>query len=142
MFQKVLLATDGSGHSMKAADYALQLAKSNNAQVEIVYVNTALKTYSWSDMGEQWSDWKNQLMNEGKEILEQTTRKFKEADISYTSKVMIGDPADVILDVAKRKEIKLIVIGAQGKSALSRFLLGSISNKVVAHAPCPVLVVR
>ena len=53
-----------------------------------------------------------------------------------------GDPADVIVETAKDVEADLVIVGSRGLSAVQRWLMGSVSSKVVAHAPCSVLVVR
>jgi len=56
--------------------------------------------------------------------------------------IAVGDPADMILDEAKVRDADLIVVGSRGLNAAQRFLLGSVSPKVVSHAHCPVLIVR
>ncbi|WP_333654633.1 universal stress protein [Dissulfurispira sp.] len=67
---------------------------------------------------------------------------LKEKGIEAETIVLEGSPADVIVDHAKGMGMSLIVVGSTGKQATERTILGSVSSKVVANAPCSVLVVR
>lgn len=66
----------------------------------------------------------------------------KDAGVPVDTRVELGVPADVICELAERLSVDLIVIGARGLSPGTRWLMGSVSDRVVHHAPCPVLVVR
>jgi len=66
----------------------------------------------------------------------------REAGIEATGHAREGDPADAILDVAEETGADLIVVGNKGMTGVSRFLLGSVPNKIAHHAPCDVLIVR
>lgn len=148
MFQKILLATDGSEDSMKAADYALQLAKVSNAEVEIVYVSPIIRgVYPYGMAGsavnpEYIVEWEKHNAEESKKIIEQTAHNFDESGIKYTSKILNGDPADEICNEAEQEKIETIIMGCRGQGAVSRFLFGSVSSKVLTHAHCSVLIVR
>ena len=67
---------------------------------------------------------------------------MNEEGVKISSVIREGSPAKVILDVAAEEDIDLIVIGSSGKSGFDRFILGSVSDKVVNTAKCPVLVVH
>ena len=67
---------------------------------------------------------------------------MNEDGVKISSIIREGSPANVILDVAVEEDIDLIVIGSSGKSGFDRFILGSVSDKVVNAAKCPVLVVH
>jgi nucleotide-binding universal stress UspA family protein len=140
MFKRILFATDGSEHAMKAADTALELAKTNHAQVEILYVCYSVNT--WTRVVYSADSLRKELKEEAEEILSQVVAKFKKAGIPYTTKVLTGDIADVICHEAERNKIKLIVMGSRGLNTVSSFVLGSVSSKVLSHACCPVLIVR
>ena len=62
--------------------------------------------------------------------------------LNIATRVEVGSPADVIVDAASKSGVDLIVVGARGQNAASRFLLGSVSDRVLHHAHCPTLVVR
>lgn len=141
MFKKILLAIDGSEHSMKAADSAIKLAKIDDAQVEILYVCHALNHYM-RDSAELIASLEKKLMEEAEEIMAKADEKFKDTGIPYTTKIITGDAADVICDEAEQSGIGVIVMGSRGLGGISRFVLGSVSSKVLTHAHCSVLIVR
>jgi nucleotide-binding universal stress UspA family protein len=62
--------------------------------------------------------------------------------VTVTTRVELGTPDEVLCDLAAQLKADLIIVGARGQNAAQRFLLGSVSDRVVHHAPCPVLVVR
>lgn len=145
MFEKILLTTDGSMNSLKAADYAIGLAKKNNAYIEVLYVSEFPK--ETGDMLEVPPDFNEEQFEEFlkeryHDIIDTTIKRLERAGLSATCKVRFGDTAQVICEEAEVTGCKLIVIGSRGQTAASRFLLGSVSNQVINHAPCPVLVVR
>jgi nucleotide-binding universal stress UspA family protein len=141
MLQKILLAFDGSEDSMKAADYALQLAKINNAQIEIVYVRESVTSYS-SRVVYDAVEMEKELIEDAEEIIAKGAAKFQDADVMYTTKIITGDPADAICEEAEHNGITEIVIGSRGISGVSRFFLGSVSLKVLTHAHCTAIIVR
>jgi len=67
---------------------------------------------------------------------------LKADDIETITEILQGPPADAILRVAKTRDVDLIVMGARGLGSLGSLLLGSVSQKVMAHADCPVIIVR
>jgi len=145
MLRKILLATDGSAPSLKAADLALELAQKNNAEVEIFFVISsqhALNAYRGapypSDSSPQAEHWKQVAT----EMIKKTARVFEEQQVPYRSKIEAGNPADRICWEAESEGHDLVILGTRGQTGISRFLLGSVSSKVVAYAPCSVLVVR
>lgn len=148
MFKKIFLATDGSDFSLKAAAHAVEFAKKNSAQVEIIHVAQYLHEpveYTELSVAIKLKDSQKfiaRMKEQGKEVVAKTAKPFIENNLAYESTVEVGDPADVICREAEKKKIDLIIIGTRGISGVSRFLLGSVSSKVVSHAPCSVLVVR
>jgi nucleotide-binding universal stress UspA family protein len=65
-----------------------------------------------------------------------------EGSVPVTTEIRSGTPHETILDVAEEGRFQLIVMGTEGRGALSRFLMGSVAARVVRRAPCPVLTVR
>ncbi len=139
MFKHIEFATDGSEHSRKALDYAVDLAKRYQAQVIVVHVYPDV-----SDMlGEPVYD---QLVShrvlEGNKIIDETINELAKAGIKTTRELLSGSPAEAILNVADTRGCDLIVMGARGLSDLQGLLLGSVSHQVIQHAKCPVMVIR
>jgi nucleotide-binding universal stress UspA family protein len=128
--QKLLVAVDGSKQANKALEYAVQLCQHFNAKMTLLHVEKAelfkLEPEGTKQVGEQ--------------ILADTAAKAKE--VTFDARLEIGDPATIILKVAKQEDYDLIVLGSRGVSSVKRFLLGSVSADVSMHAQRSVLIVR
>ncbi|MGI6685573.1 MAG: universal stress protein [Bacillota bacterium] len=141
MFGKILLAIEGQEHSEKAIDYAINLAKNCNAEVEVLHVREPLTAYHNRVVYDTVA--MNKAIEEDAErIMANAEAKLNEAGIKYTSKIIAGEPADVICDEAEANQMKMIVMGSRAPSVVTRFVLGRVVNTVLTYAPCPVLIVR
>ncbi|MCE5334666.1 MAG: universal stress protein [Desulfobacteraceae bacterium] len=135
---RVLIATDGSVHSMKALERGLELAEKEGAQITLMTV--ALFP---SDFDELLPNIQDKLEASAKEVLRQARAKFEEKGIPVESIFEVGTvPADNIIEQAEQGKYDRIIMGSKGASGIMRFLIGSTAARVVAHAPCSVTVVR
>lgn len=141
MLQKILLAFDGSPNSLKAADYALVMARTNHAEVEIIHVRESVTSYSTRVIYDAF-EIEKELTSEAEEIMAQAIDKFKDTGVIFTTSIRTGDPAEAICEEAEKIGATEIVIGSRGMNTLSRFFLGSVSLKVLSHAHCTTIVVR
>jgi nucleotide-binding universal stress UspA family protein len=143
LFRKILVATDGSEQVRKAVDSAIEIAKLNDAKLYAVYV-VAVGGYAITPSKDM--EWeravKEQLIKEGKEATNYVEDTGRVAKIEIESIILEGNPADEIINFAEKNDIDLIVMGTQGKSAIQRFLIGSVAENVVRHFDKIVLVVR
>ncbi|QOR67223.1 universal stress protein [Cytobacillus suaedae] len=136
MFTKVLVASDGSKHAVKAAEKAVYIASANpNAVVEVVYVVDA--ETSKADV----------LHSTDKELtrrerLLETEQKLKDHQLNYKVTTLHGEPGPSIVDYANSNEFDLVVIGSRGLNKLQEMVLGSVSHKVAKRVNCPVLIVK
>ncbi|MHB0999376.1 MAG: universal stress protein [Armatimonadota bacterium] len=146
--RKILVATDGSRPSMRGASYAVELAACTSAEVVLLNVMevtgvTQFVTYSVSS-GDK--DLRDDLHSTGTDIIERTREPFKNAGISVHAKILEGYAAETILTEARDGGYDLIIMGSCGMGAglVQRvvFGVGSVAERVVANAPCPVLVMR
>ena len=146
---RILVAVDGSDISMKAADYAITLAKNNdNNEAEIFVINVIDIPPMFKMLP---SDTRKQLIRIGRQqatqIFDTIEQIAKRHDVK-TNKInteMVEtsmSAADAIIRYAKEKGVDLIVVGTKGRSGMSKALLGSVASKVVTYSPCSVLVVR
>jgi nucleotide-binding universal stress UspA family protein len=146
---RILVAVDGSDTSMKAADYAITLAKNNdNNEAEILVINVIDLPPIFKMLP---SDTRKQLIRIGRQqatqIFDTIEQMAKRHDVK-TNKInteMVEtsmSAADAIIRYAKEKGVDLIVVGTKGRSGMSKALLGSVASKVVTYSPCSVLVVR
>jgi len=140
MFEKVLLAVDGSKHALHAAKVAGDLARTMNTEkLRIVVAFAHIPSYLGEPNMQAAIDAR---MAEADEILQSALRVVGQIPGEIHTELIEGSPAEAIIDVAETRQSDLIVMGSRGKSTLVGLLVGSTSNKVVDHAPCPVLVVR
>ena len=136
---KVLVATDGSEHSMKAVQRGLELAETQGAQVTLMSV-----AYYGADYLEGMPpNIKDKLEDEAKAALKKAKALFDAKNLPVETVMEAGlVPANLIIRKAQDGKFDRIVIGSTGQNALERILMGSTAAKVVAHAPCEVTVVR
>jgi nucleotide-binding universal stress UspA family protein len=140
MFDVILLAVDGSEHAQHAAKLAGDLARAVKAtDLLIVVAFEPIPGY----LGEPWL---SKAISEREAQAQQILRKAQETVGSSSANIipeMIeGTIAEAILDVANTRKSDVIVMGSRGFGRIEGAVLGSNSQKVVSHAPCPVLIVR
>lgn len=139
MFKKILLATDGSEHSLRAADKAIEIAACDSAsRVEVVYVvdgesSKADVLHNWNTIG---------ITDTRKERIKSTEEKAKKVGVPYEIKFLRGEPGPTIVKYANENQFDLVVIGSRGRNALQELVLGSVSHKVAKRANCPVMIVK
>ena len=138
MFERVLLATDGSSHAEEALKHARDLASRDGAQVIVVHAFAAVPSY----LGEPWEDRAMaRHVAAGHQVANEAAQKLQEAGLEVIVEVLEGSPADAILRVADVRQCDLIVMGSRGHGTLASLLLGSVSHRVLAHAQAPVMIV-
>jgi nucleotide-binding universal stress UspA family protein len=136
MRKSVVIAYDGSEAAKRALERAVELG-TNGSQIQIVAVAHLMPQVK----GAATVVDPIEVEHVRQELAEAV--KFLEKH-GVTSKAIEGhgDPADVIVRAAKDADADLVIVGTSGRGAIGRSLLGSVSTKVVHHAPCDVLVVR
>ncbi len=141
----ILLATDGSEESKLATQAATELSRETGSEVHLVYV---LPTPAQLIGHHLYSDEIRESLIGGAErdaetfLKEQAEKVGSDGGKVAETHLRSGDPDKEILRAAEALGVGLIVIGSRGLGAVSRALMGSVSDSVVRHAHCPVLVVR
>ncbi len=140
MFDKILLAVDGSDHALHAARQAAELARAMSPkEFRVVVSYDTIPMY----LGEPYMQFAiNNRKTEAEETLNKALKEIGEIPCEIHVEILEGDPASAIIEVASTRKSDIIVMGSRGLGRLAGLLLGSTSQKVVAHAPCPVLIVR
>jgi nucleotide-binding universal stress UspA family protein len=145
--KKMLVAYDGSDASKKAIDMVLKCANKDDEITLLTVIPAELAESSFTKMLLPTIDlsnyvksgsFKDKAMDSLNRIVKEINNAVDKVDIAVES----GDPADEILITAKKKEADVIVVGYKGYGKEGRFLLGSVTDKVVRHASVSVLVVR
>jgi nucleotide-binding universal stress UspA family protein len=140
---KILVPIDGSKHSLKAFRVALNIAKNNNAKINVL---TCLEK---EDVGAWYIDKRTnkKIMSDAKEFAKDFLSKLEKpaADVNIPISLNILETksaSNQIITFSNSKKIDLIVIGSHGRGGFNKFLLGSVSNKVSQMAKCPVMIVK
>ena len=140
MFERILLAVDGSEHALHAASVAAELARAmKSEQLRIVICFDGIPSYLGEPNLEKVVD---QKVLKANDVLRQAVETVGEIPAEIHTELIEGDPAEAIIEVAKTRGSNVIVMGSRGLGRLAGLVLGSTSQKVVSHAPCPVLIVR
>ncbi len=139
MFTNLLLAVDGSKHALHAAQMAGDLARNLQAEdLRIVVAFSHIPAYLGEPNMQEAIDAR---LKEAEKILQAALEAVGKIPGQIHTELIEGSPAEAIINVAETRNSDVIVMGSRGESALVGLLLGSTSQKVVSHAPCPVLIV-
>ena len=137
---KILVAHDGSAQADKALHEAGRMTEKLGAEITIISVAPDLCLTEVSD-----SECKlitESLFSEAENSMKKVTGELAAKGIKAEIVIKDGHPAEKILDTAKEIGADLIVVGSHGRHGAKRFLLGSVSSKIVEHATCHVLVIK
>jgi nucleotide-binding universal stress UspA family protein len=135
-YRNILVAHDGSADAEAALEHATQLARDQHARLTLLTVVPlphqpgAMGAPATPDLLECFTDAQRRGANS------------IPADVSVTTQLLRGDPADTILCTVRNGEHDLIVMGSHGHSRLHRALLGSVSHRILHDSPVPVLLIR
>jgi len=143
--ERILVATDFSEVADAALEYGRTLAEHFRASLLVVHVAGDLLTANLGVAGviPDLSEVQKEGENAARRQLSERLSAHQHGKGSVQGEVLRGNAAaPALVDYAKAKEIDLIVIGTQGRSGVSRLLLGSVAEQVVRTAPCPVLTVH
>lgn len=137
MFNRILLACDGSDHALRSTEKALEIAKYNPGSIiSLVYVvdgdtsKTDVLTY-----GDLLEEKRHQKLDSIEEML-----KIEQVD--YETKILKGEPGPEIVKLANDERYDLVVVGSRGLNSFQEMVLGSVSHKVAKRVNCPVLIVK
>ena len=150
MFERILIAIDGSKFGEKAAKVGIELAKLSGGKVIIVYVADINKYTSSagliSPFGGPSPEAIDNVVANIREAGEKATLQVKElaraSGVESERLIVEGSPPSEILRIAEDDKIDVIVMGSIGKTGLEKFLMGSVAEKVVHDSKLPVLIVR
>ena len=137
-FRKILVAVDfGDDNALAACEFAAKIAAQNSGTLYLLhavpdFIAPMESAVTDSDLIERAA----------KEKLKDIVRDYVPAEVRYEVLACVGDAAGGVLMAAKNVGADLVVIGTHGRKGLSHLVLGSVAEKVIREAPCPVLAVR
>jgi len=139
MFKNILVAVDGSEHALKAARIAGDFARQMQADLRVVTAFDPVPTYLGQPNLQHALD---ERFAQASQVLAEAMQQIGETPSELKTDILEGPAAEAILAVVEARGNDLIIMGTRGLGMLKGLFLGSQSQKVVAHAPCPVLLVR
>jgi nucleotide-binding universal stress UspA family protein len=146
-FSKILVPTDFSDDSKLALSYAIELAQKFSAEIMVVHVDQPLAPVMVSELNPGLDvGTMNRIAEEQRLLalreLDQTSARLRESGVKSRGLMRVGAPFLEILHAAQSENADLIVMGTHGRTGLAHVLIGSVAERVVNKAPCPVLTVR
>lgn len=153
MYKKILLPTDGSENSKRANKHALWIADKSNADIVIMYViephfpelATGLPLSTLPTPDERFYE---EIRNEGHQIIDNFKQELEDVqckgickNTNLKSIITEGKPSNEIVNILDKENIDLVVMGTSGRHGLDRFVIGSVTERVVRNAKKPVMVI-
>ena len=153
---KLLVPVDGLNASINAVKKALELARKYSFSIKLISV-VAEKNSEYRKHENAWRGIDSSIVSESEELEKQLEKKIKEnaerllsaiiskldfSGIKVETEVLLGEPYAKIIETARNDNIDIIVMSNRGFSKVKRFFVGSVTQKVIADAPCPVLVIN
>lgn len=139
MYDEILVPTDGSEAAERAVEHAVDLASTYDARVHALYVVDA-SVYATLDTGAEMV--MESLEEEGEAAVGAIEAAAAERGVPVVTEVTTGSAHDAILDYAADNDVDLVVMGTHGRTGFDRYLLGSVTERVVRTSDVPVLTVR
>ncbi|GAB4074679.1 universal stress protein [Barrientosiimonas marina] len=139
MYNRILIAVDGSEHSLRATDEAVKIATlTKKSFIDVILV----ADFSKAKNEVLHSQGKEELKISRKKKLFHVEDKLESNNLSYDVNVLHGEPGPAIIQHANEGDYDLAIIGSRGLNTLQEMVLGSVSHKVVKRVDCPVLIVK
>jgi nucleotide-binding universal stress UspA family protein len=138
MIDSVLVAVDGSEGSRKALQMAKTMAGGRRLHATLVHVLEPPRAAPFEAYGLTMREFQDRQMKEGQVLLETAEKELEGFEVDRV--ISVGSPADTVCEEAERRHVDLVIVGSRGLGAAGRWLLGSVSDRVVHHSSRPVLV--
>lgn len=139
--RRILVPTDGSDNSVRASEYAVSVAKLLGAEIVVLYVIDTVVLDQVARVSER-DGVERELKSDGERYLKYAVGVAGHEGVKASSLMAKGRPFEQIVHLAKGLKMDLIVMGTYGRRGAERILIGSVAERVIEYATCPVLVVR
>ncbi len=142
MYQNILVPLDGSELGEAALATAVDIARCTGATLTLIRVPDHPMMEYYIDQPVVLVDLRSRDAERARDYLDAIAARLRQEELTVVTRVMDGAVADAILDVAATESADLIAMATHGRSGIGRFLLGSVADRVTAHAEVPVILVR
>jgi len=142
LFKRILVPTDASEYSRRALKTALELARSIQAEVVLLHVSYTPQAYWGYTISYGITVTQEQLDQNGELALDATLTGIDSEQVVIHKRVESGHPVTIIVEQIKKENIDLVIMGSHGYGAIAGSVLGSVSQRVLQRASCPVLIIK
>jgi nucleotide-binding universal stress UspA family protein len=145
MFERILVAVDGSEHALKAVDFAVDLAQKYGAELVVVSIYRPLKVPDSTHSlvrARATAQSAGDLKALAKEVVDEAVERADKLGVPASGLVERGHPARTIVETAEKVDADVIVLGSRGLGDIGGMLLGSVSHKVSSLAKCSVVIIK
>ncbi len=144
MFNKILVAVDGSEPSLHALEVAATVAKQNKAELTLLTVVPPVPAMMEGDMPQYTPDFSKDLLDSYTKMLNKQLKDIKEKHPDLNAKALVteGSPARKIIEESRKLGVDMIIVGNRGSSGIMSWMLGRVSRTVTDACTVPVLVVK
>ena len=139
-FKTILCPTDFSDESARALAYALRFAKNSDGTILLAHI-IHIPTEHYREPSGQVLGY-DQLRTQMQRQLEETRDQQLQGYAKVELLLELGDPFEQLMEIATQRSADLITISTHGRSGITHLIIGSVAEKIIRHAPCPVFVVR
>ena len=144
--KKILVPVDFSERSSEALDFAIQFNKKVHGQIILMHAIVLPATTFFSsgeiDLNYMKSFYQAEYLKGTHNQLEEWAKRIAEADQKYTTRLKYGHPFEKVNELITDEKVDWIVIGSNGASGIKEFFVGSLTERVIRHASCPVITVK
>ena len=145
-FKKILCPIDFSDPSHEALKVASELAQKFSAELTVIHVvpdiPRATAAVPAAQATEAYVQYQRELESESKKLLADSVRKFAASGLAVREIIETGDAAHVVAKIAGEEDADLVVMSTHGRTGWRRFVFGSVAERIVRYAQCPVLVIQ
>ncbi|MDI6800041.1 MAG: universal stress protein [Actinomycetota bacterium] len=137
---KILFPTDGSSTAEQALNLAITLAKGMDGEILVVSVNKFQPDLYGFQPGVA-GRFEKELSTNTLKLAKEATKKVLDGGVKASYQTLVGDPSEKIVELAAAEKVDMIVMGTQGVTGLARVFIGSVADRVIRKAECPVVLV-
>jgi nucleotide-binding universal stress UspA family protein len=136
-FKRVLVATDGSKQCRAAVERAIDFSRSYGGEMSVVSIVDVPAEF-YAEAPQVVED----MVRKAQGYVEEVKKQAEASGVNAETFVKEGEAYRAIIEIAKKRDVNIIVMGSHGRTGLKRLLMGSVAEKVIGYAPCPVLVTK
>ena len=141
LLKRILIPTDGSDTSMRAAEFAIKIAKHFESEIVAIYVIDRVILEEIAKIHER-QGLEDEIKRKAERCLNYIVKSAEKKGLKARSILVEGQPHDQIVRHAESLKADMIIMGSKGRRGMNRILIGSVAERVIEYAPCPVLVIK